>query len=339
MPTPVKAASFAAPAHEVKADSDAHMAPAGDNAAVTVAISADATAVGTVATAQTAATIGGTPITAIDADAAASRLSVSAGVASPAAGAGVPSSADAAAGNAAARNATSALTSSAAAAKKTGSQPSLRRVTQGGSRGSDRGAAKVSQGTAEADRHAKEDGRGTSEQVAGVALAPDSEPDLAPPGPSAASNPDVAPVPKQAPNSKRAQNPDSAPVPEQATQLQPKQATQPDPRQAAQPRQLKLSTQLEEVRHAAQPDKAQPSVLSRAVNIPMAAARKQPVLAGSLSNADEMAGADEVVIGSVPSRHPRQRLDFGERPANVRTILSLLASSPIHSAVGIQELV
>lgn len=318
------------------------MAPAGGNAAgtvaaVTVAISADATAVGAVATAQTAATIGGTPLTAIDADAAASRLSVSAGVASPATGAGVPSSADAAAGHGAARNATSALTSSAAAAKGTVSQPSLRRVTQGGSRGSDRGAAKVSQGSAEADRHVKDIGRGASEQAAEVPLAPDSEPDLAPPDLSAASNPDVAPVPKQAPNPKRAQNPDSAP--EQATQLQPKQATQPDPRQAAQPRQPNLSTQLEEVRHAAQPDKAQPSVLSRAVNIPMAAARKQPVLAGSLSNADEMAGADEVVIGSVPSRHPRQRLDFGQRPANVRKILSLLASSPIHLAFGIQELV
>lgn len=36
-----------------------------------------------------------------------------------------------------------------------------------------------------------------------------------------------------------------------------------------------------------------------------------PVLAGSLSNADEMAGENDVVIGSAPSRHPRQRLDFG----------------------------
>ena len=33
-------------------------------------------------------------------------------------------------------------------------------------------------------------------------------------------------------------------------------------------------------------------------------------LPGSLSNADELAGQDEVVLGSLPSRHPRQKLDF-----------------------------
>ena len=33
-------------------------------------------------------------------------------------------------------------------------------------------------------------------------------------------------------------------------------------------------------------------------------------LPGSLSNADELAGHNEVVLGSLPSRHPRQRLEF-----------------------------
>lgn len=35
-----------------------------------------------------------------------------------------------------------------------------------------------------------------------------------------------------------------------------------------------------------------------------------PVLAGSLSNADELADKDAAVLGSLPSRHPRQKLDF-----------------------------
>ena len=42
-----------------------------------------------------------------------------------------------------------------------------------------------------------------------------------------------------------------------------------------------------------------------------AASRVSVALPGSLSNADELAGDDETVTGSQPSRHPRQRLDFG----------------------------
>ena len=37
---------------------------------------------------------------------------------------------------------------------------------------------------------------------------------------------------------------------------------------------------------------------------------RTPVLAGSLSNADELADKDAAVLGSLPSRHPCQKLDF-----------------------------
>ena len=71
------------------------------------------------------------------------------------------------------------------------------------------------------------------------------------------------------------------------------------------------------------PDQELRSARSRHSDIPRTAQRP-PVLAGSLSNADEMASDSDVVIGSVPSRHPRQKLDFGDRSAAVRILTLLL---------------
>lgn len=68
------------------------------------------------------------------------------------------------------------------------------------------------------------------------------------------------------------------------------------------------------------PDQEARSAGTRGLDIPRTAHRP-PALAGSLSNADELASADDVVIGSVPSRHPRQKLDFGDRSATVCTHL------------------
>ncbi len=36
-------------------------------------------------------------------------------------------------------------------------------------------------------------------------------------------------------------------------------------------------------------------------------------LPGALSNAEELAGQDEVILGSLPSRHPRQKLEFAQQ--------------------------
>lgn len=169
---------------------------------------------------------------------------------------GIASTAGADAGNAPGPSATSAMSSSAAASaadQVTGSQPSLRRVTQGGLRISDRGVA--------------EGGNNGAEQPTGIQAAPDL-------APKSGAKPIQAPEPKQA----------SQPAPEQVIR----------------------------------PDQAQSVAQSGAVEIPRASSHRLPILAGSLSNADEMAGADDVVMGSLPSRHPRQRLDFGEHPANVR---------------------
>ena len=97
-----------------------------------------------------------------------------------------------------------------------------------------------------------------------------------------------------------------------APELAPKSGA--EPIQAPEPKQASLPAPEQVIR----PDQAQSVAQSGAVEIPRASSYRLPILAGSLSNADEMAGADDVVMGSLPSRHPRQRLYFGERPANVR---------------------
>lgn len=259
--------STAANAGDLRAGSEACPQTAGSDAPVlipaTAAIAADATAAGTAAHALAApgtvstgpeASNGGFGGTVSEAAKAAVLSQSSAAAASQSDG--VAYSAGDEAGNAPGSSATSAMSSSAAASASdqvTGSQPSLRRVTQGGLRISDRGAA--------------DGGNNGAEQPTGIQAAPD----LAP---------------------KSGAEPIEA--------LEPKEASQPAPDQVI------------------RPDQTQAVAQSGAVEIPRASSHRLPILAGSLSNADEMAGADDVVMGSLPSRHPRQRLDFGEHPANVR---------------------
>ena len=259
--------TFASNAGDLRADSEACPQIARSDAPVlipaTVAIAADATAAGTATHALGAP---GTVSTgpegsnggfggAVSEAAKAAVLSRSSAAAASQSD-GVASTAGADAGNAPGPSATSAMSSSpavSAADQITGSQPSLRRSTQGGVCILDRGAA--------------EGGNNGAEQPTGIQAAPDL-------APKSGAEPIEASEPKQA----------SQPAPDQVIR----------------------------------PDQAQAVAQSGAVEIPRLSSHRLPILAGSLSNADEMAGADDVVMGSLPSRHPRQRLDFGERPANVR---------------------
>ncbi|CAL8472353.1 g11896 [Coccomyxa elongata] len=102
--------------------------------------------------------------------------------------------------------------------------------------------------------------------------------------------PDLARGAEIAPNLRNPNQATARPAPHQAQAAAPEEATAPEPDQDAR------------------------SAGTRALDVPRTAHRL-PALAGSLSNADELAWADDVVIGSVPSRHPRQKLDFGDRCA------------------------